>query len=162
MLVVLSPCCPCTRDGADLSRAHRVHPSSELGHMASMGQGLSPATHAPALPPAAPLVPLTGAAELILLDLSHVEAAELGWSRALGEEPDSGALAQPLREPGQVAVAEEVVGVQAAAGRWGSQQPQDSSCPPHCPPGCPSPEHPKGWGHTEGDTEEPESLCAIC
>lgn len=39
---------------------------------------------------------LTRAAELILLDLSHVEATKLGRSGALGEEPDGGALAQPL------------------------------------------------------------------
>lgn len=82
--------------------------------------------------------PLTGAAELVLLDLSHVEAAQLGRSRALGEEPDGGALAQPLREPGQVAVAEEMVGMQAAAGGRSSQQPQDSSPPPHCPRDAPA------------------------
>lgn len=50
----------------------------------------------PALAPTASPVPLTGAAELILLDLGHIEATELGWSSTLGEEPDGGALAQPL------------------------------------------------------------------
>lgn len=65
--------------------------------------------------------PLTRAAELILLDLSHIEAAELCRGCALCEEPDGGPLAEPLCQPGQVAVAEQVVGVQAAAGSQGGQ-----------------------------------------
>lgn len=110
------------------------------------GTNLVPLACIPALAPTTSPAPLTGAAELVLLDLSHVEAAKLGRSSTLGEEPDGGALAQPLRQPGQVAVAEEMVGMQAAAGGWSSQQLQDSSCPPHCPPAAPAWLIPKSGG----------------
>lgn len=65
--------------------------------------------------------PLTRAGELILLDLSHIEAAELCWGRTLCEEPDGGPLPEPLCQPGQVAVTEQMVGVQAAVGSQSSQ-----------------------------------------
>lgn len=132
---------------------------AEVGCIDGMGFVLP--TRVPALAPIASPVPLTGAAELILLDLSHIEAAELGWSGALGEEPDGGALAQPLREPGQVAVAEEVVGVQAAAGRQGSQQPQDGSCPPHCPPAAPAWLIPKAGGIQSGTRRSPTASVPV-
>lgn len=51
----------------------------------------------------------------MLLDLSHVEAAELRWARALGEQAHCGSLAKPLSQPGQVAVTVQVVGVETAA-----------------------------------------------
>lgn len=50
------------------------------------------------------------------MHLCHVEAPKAGGPRALGEESDGGPLSQPLREPGQVAVTEQVVGVQPATG----------------------------------------------
>lgn len=58
----------------------------------------------------------TWAAELALLHLCHIEAPKAGGSRALGEEPNGGPLSQPLREPAQVTVTEQMVGVQAARG----------------------------------------------
>lgn len=60
-----------------------------------MGAALSPQSMSLPWYPL-PLVPLTRAAELILLYLGHVETTELGWSSTLGEEPNGGALAQPL------------------------------------------------------------------
>lgn len=60
------------------------------------GTGFVPPILIPALTRADSRTPLTRAAELILLDLGHVEATELGWSGALGEKPDGGTLAQPL------------------------------------------------------------------
>lgn len=39
---VLSPCCPLTRDSADLSQAPGMHSGSELGHVAGSREGLSP------------------------------------------------------------------------------------------------------------------------
>lgn len=127
--VQVSPWCPHTRAGA---RGAHLSPGSG-GGLDPRGRLCAPRPYprpgARRLPD-----PLTGAAELILLDLGHVEAAELGRSRALGEEPDGGALAEPLRQPGQVAVAEEVVGVQAAAGGRGV-----SGC------GMPPAHHPELW-----------------
>lgn len=51
----------------------------------------------------------------MLLHLGHVEAAQRGGSGALGEQADGGSLAQPLGQPGEVAIAAQVIGVQPAA-----------------------------------------------
>jgi len=58
---------------------------------------------------------LTAADKLPFLDLSYVVSPEVGRPHALGVEADSWTLPQPVREPGQVAVAVEVVGVKTTA-----------------------------------------------
>lgn len=60
-------------------------------------------------------VSLTAADKLALLDLGYVVAAEVRWPHALRVEPDPRPLPQPVRQPGQVAIAVQVVGVKAAA-----------------------------------------------
>lgn len=64
---------------------------------------------------------LTTADELPLLDLSHVMAPQVCWAHALSVEAYTWPLPQPVRQPGQVAVTVEVVGVQATA--WEDRHP---------------------------------------
>lgn len=51
----------------------------------------------------------------MLLHLGHVESSELGRGGALREQAHGGPLPQPLGQPGQVTVAVQAVGVEAAA-----------------------------------------------
>lgn len=51
----------------------------------------------------------------MLLHLGHVESPELGRGGALREQAHGGPLPEPLGQPGQVTVAVQVVGVEAAA-----------------------------------------------
>lgn len=60
-------------------------------------------------------VSLTAADKLPLLDLGHVVPPEVGWPHALGVEADPGPLPQPVRQPSQVAITVEVVGVKTTA-----------------------------------------------
>ena len=50
----------------------------------------------------------------MLLDFSHVESSERHGGGALSEQTNGRPLSQPLGQPGQVAVAVQVVGMQAA------------------------------------------------
>ena len=59
---------------------------------------------------------LTWAHVLLLLHVCHAEAPQVHRGHAESELADGPPLPQPVREPGQVAVTEQVVGVQAAAG----------------------------------------------
>lgn len=56
---------------------------------------------------------LTWAHVLLLLYVRHVEAPQVHGSHAECELADGPPLSQPVREPGQVAVAVQVVGVEA-------------------------------------------------
>lgn len=53
----------------------------------------------------------------MFLHLGHVESSELGRRGALCEQANGGSLPEPLGQPGQVTVAVQVVGVEAAARR---------------------------------------------
>lgn len=55
----------------------------------------------------------TCADELLLLHLSHIVSPQVRGGHALSVETQAGALSQPLRQPGHVAVTLQVVGVQA-------------------------------------------------
>lgn len=55
----------------------------------------------------------TCADKLFLLHLSHVVPPQVRRGHALRVKTQTGALAQPLRQPGHVAVTLQVVGVQA-------------------------------------------------
>lgn len=50
----------------------------------------------------------------MFLDLSHVDPTELWWRRALCKQTKRGPLTQPLGQPGQVAVAIQIIRVQTA------------------------------------------------
>ena len=56
---------------------------------------------------------LTWAHVLLLLHVRHVEAPQVHRSHAESELANGPPLSQPIREPGQVAVAVQVVGVEA-------------------------------------------------
>lgn len=56
---------------------------------------------------------LTWAHVLLLLHVRHVEAPQVHRGHAECELADGPSLSQPIREPGQVAVAVQVVGVEA-------------------------------------------------
>lgn len=58
-------------------------------------------------------VPLTAADKLPFLDLGYVVSPEVGRPHALGVEADPRPLPQPVGQPGQVAIAVQVVGVKA-------------------------------------------------
>lgn len=60
---------------------------------------------------------LTWADILLLLHIRHVEAPQVHRSHAEGELADGPPLSQPIREPGQVAVTVQVVGVEAPGRR---------------------------------------------
>lgn len=64
---------------------------------------------------------LTWAHVLLLLHVCHVEAPQVHRSHAESELADGPPLSQPVREPGQVAVTVQVVGVEApgSGGEWG-------------------------------------------
>lgn len=57
----------------------------------------------------------TCAGEVFLLDIRDVEAPHVGRRHALGEEGQATPLPQPVRQPGQVAVAVQIVRVQTPA-----------------------------------------------
>lgn len=59
---------------------------------------------------------VTWTTELMFLDLSHVDPAELWWRWALCEQTKCGPLTQPLGQPGQVAVTIQIIWVQTAKG----------------------------------------------
>lgn len=62
-----------------------------------------------------------------------------------------------------MAVAEEMVGMQAAAGGWMEQSAATGQLlPTPLPSQCPSLAHPEGWEHSEGDTDGPKSICDSC
>lgn len=56
----------------------------------------------------------TCAGKLLLLHLGHVVAPQVWRGHALSVEAQTGALSQPLRQPGDVTVTLQVVGVQTA------------------------------------------------
>lgn len=56
----------------------------------------------------------TCADEFAFLHVGDVEASHVGGRHALSEGGQAPSLAQPIREPRQVAVTVQVVGVQAA------------------------------------------------
>lgn len=61
----------------------------------------------------------TCAGKLLLLHLGHVVPPQVRRGHALSVETQTGALSQPLRQPGHVAVTLQVVGVQATGrGDW--------------------------------------------
>lgn len=53
----------------------------------------------------------------MFLHLCHIESSEFRGARALGEKTNRGPLSEPLCQPGQVTVAVQIVGVQAAVKR---------------------------------------------
>lgn len=53
----------------------------------------------------------------MFLHLCHIESSELRGGRTLGEQTDRRPLSEPLGQPGQVTVAVQIVGVQAAVER---------------------------------------------
>lgn len=57
---------------------------------------------------------LTWAYVLLLLHIRHIEAPQVHRSHAECELANCPPLSQPIREPGQVAVTVQVVGVEAA------------------------------------------------
>lgn len=59
----------------------------------------------------------TCADKLLLLHLGHVVPPQVRRGHALRVKTQTGALSQPLRQPGHVAVTLQVVGVQATGGR---------------------------------------------
>lgn len=58
---------------------------------------------------------ITRADKVLLLHLSHEESTQADGRQAEGELADGAALAQPLRQPGQVAVTVQEIGVQPPA-----------------------------------------------
>ncbi len=58
----------------------------------------------------------TCADKLLLLHLSHVVPPQVRRGHALRVKTQAGALSEPLRQPGHVAVTLQVVGVQATGG----------------------------------------------
>lgn len=58
----------------------------------------------------------TCASKLLLLHLSHVVPPQVGRSHALSVKTQAGALTQPLRQPGYMAITLQVVGMQATEG----------------------------------------------
>lgn len=59
---------------------------------------------------------LTWTTKLVFLDLGHVDPTELWWRWALCEQTKRWPLTQPLGQPGQVAVAIQIIWVQTAKG----------------------------------------------
>lgn len=68
------------------------------------------------------LCALTWADKLLLLYLGHIMPPEVWWGHALCVQAQAGALSQPLRQPGDMAVTLQVVGVQAAVEEDVSQE----------------------------------------
>lgn len=64
------------------------------------------------------LFKLTVADKILLLHIWNVEAPHVGGGHALGEGSQAPPGSEPIREPGQVTVAVEVVGVQAPGDGW--------------------------------------------
>lgn len=64
------------------------------------------------------LFKLTVADKILLLHIWNVEAPHVGRGHALGEGSQAPPGSEPIREPGQVTVAVEVVGVQAPGDGW--------------------------------------------
>lgn len=61
-------------------------------------------------------VSLTTADKFSLLNLSYIMAPQVGWTHTLSVEAHPRPLAQPVGEPGQVAVAVQVVRMETA--KW--------------------------------------------
>lgn len=61
---------------------------------------------------------LTIADKIFLLHIWDVEAPHVGGGHALGEGSQAPPGSEPIREPGQLTVTVEVVGVQTAEVRW--------------------------------------------
>lgn len=53
----------------------------------------------------------TWTAEFMFLDLGYIKSSYRSRSAALREQTDGGPLAQPLRQPGQITVADQGVGM---------------------------------------------------
>lgn len=71
----------------------------------------------------------TCADKLLLLHLGHVVPPQVWRGHALSIETQTGALSQPLRQPGHVAVTLQVVGVQATGiGDWHGGGGEDVAC----------------------------------